>query len=251
MVCRITDDAILGMHFLREYDCSLSCDKGILVVGTETVPCVDSFGRLLCNKVQVLRSTTVSPNSEIQVCCRLNSDPSGPLGLIENHMSADCGVVVAATLGRPGPQRRVIVRCLNVTQQPQELRAGTVIGLYQPIGPDQVVESNTEVQCRVMAPPTAETSCPEHVRALYEQGKEICANESEISRLQALLSAYANVFSTGEDDVGQTNLVEHSIPLHPGTQPIRQPPRRLGPEKDREVDEQVGKLVERRSKVVG
>ena len=133
LVCKITDEAILGMQFLREQNCTVSCDRGLLIVGSETIPCVDTLGRLLCNKVQVLRATTVSPNAEVQVCCRLSSEPSGPTGIIENHLSTDCGVVVAATLGRPSSQRRVLVRCLNVTSQPQELRAGMVIGLYQPV----------------------------------------------------------------------------------------------------------------------
>ena len=59
------------------------------------------------------------------------------------------------------------------------------------------------------------------------------------------LSAYEDVFSQGKTDVGQIDLVHHSIPLAEGTKPIRQPPRRLGAEKDREVDEQVAQLVQR------
>ena len=56
---------------------------------------------------------------------------------------------------------------------------------------------------------------------------------------------YADVFSCGDTDVGRTNLVSHSIPVEPGTQPIRQAPRRLGAEKDQEVERQVGELVDK------
>lgn len=42
-----------------------------------------------------------------------------------------------------------------------------------------------------------------------------------------------------------TDLVKHSIPLQPGTKPIRQPPRRLGLEKDAEVERQISDLQER------
>ena len=49
----------------------------------------------------------------------------------------------------------------------------------------------------------------------------------------------------GDDDVGRTDVMEHSIPLMEGTRPIRQPPRRLGLEKHKEVECQVADLVQR------
>lgn len=39
------------------------------------------------------------------------------------------------------------------------------------------------------------------------------------------------------------DLVEHCIPVEPGTVPIKQPHQRLLPGKDREVEEQVQHLV--------
>ena len=68
---------------------------------------------------------------------------------------------------------------------------------------------------------------------------------SQRRQLADLLIKYADVFSCGDTDVGRTNLVSHSIPVEPGTQPIRQAPRRLGAEKDQEVERQVGELVEK------
>ena len=58
------------------------------------------------------------------------------------------------------------------------------------------------------------------------------------------LAAYSDVFNKGGDDVGRTDLVQHSIPMVEGTKPIRQPPRRVGAEKDREVEEQAAQLVQ-------
>ena len=132
LVCRISDDGILGMSFLREQDCSVACDKGLLVVRGTPVPCTDKTGRLLANKVQVVRTATLPPEAEVQICCRLNSTPSAPVGLIESLLERDTGVAVAATLGRPMADGKVVVRCLNLTGTPQELRAGSIIGLYQP-----------------------------------------------------------------------------------------------------------------------
>ena len=51
LVCRISDNAILGMEFLSRHDCSVACDKGLLVMGGKTIQCTDRTGRLLANKV--------------------------------------------------------------------------------------------------------------------------------------------------------------------------------------------------------
>jgi len=50
-----------------------------------------------------------------------------------------------------------------------------------------------------------------------------------------LLREYNNVFSNGDHEVGLTKAVRLEIPLTAGTVPIRQPMRRLGPEKEKEV----------------
>ena len=67
----------------------------------------------------------------------------------------------------------------------------------------------------------------------------------QTSRLAALLGRYVTVFSTGDDDVGITSDVKHSIPLKEGTRPIRQPPHRLGPDKEAEAERQVKDLLKR------
>ena len=60
-----------------------------------------------------------------------------------------------------------------------------------------------------------------------------------------LLQEYEAVFSRGEDDVGLTDQVQHEIPLVPGAQPFKQPPHRLGPEKEAEVERQVQGLLQK------
>ena len=58
-----------------------------------------------------------------------------------------------------------------------------------------------------------------------------------------MLITYANVFSRTSSDVGRTDLVEHSIPLLPNTVPIHHAPRRLGREREAEVERQVDDLL--------
>ena len=173
LVSRIADDAILGMVFLQSQECTLSCDKGILTMGTETVLCTDQRGNLLSNKVQVLAPTVIPPESELQVCCRLNSEPSGEVGLVENGLQQDTGLAVAATLCVPDCRRRLLVRCINVTGEPQELRSGTVIGLFQPVSQNQIVEHGQRTGwCRRFQGDEVPSTCPEHMRTLLEPSPE-------------------------------------------------------------------------------
>lgn len=50
-----------------------------------------------------------------------------------------------------------------------------------------------------------------------------------------LLHEYSDMFSSGDHDVGLTRAVHHEIPLAAGTVSIRQPTRRLGLEKEKEI----------------
>ena len=246
LVCRISDDGILGMSFLREQDCSVACDKGLLIVKGTTVQCTDKTGRLLASKVQVVRTSVLPPEAEIQVCSRLNLEPSTPIGLIKSLLEQDTGLAVAATLGKPTSDGRVLVRCLNLTSEPQQLKSGMVIGVYQPVEDEQI--EDPPIQARSVLDDNQLTShpdCPEHVLPLLEQTKGVCETDEQYGRMAHLLTAYSDVFSQGDTDVGRTDLVQHSIPLVDGTKPIRQPPRRLGAEKDKEVEEQVAQLVQR------
>ena len=137
-VCRISDNAILGMEFLSRHDCSVACDKKQLVMGGKTIQCTDRMGHLLADKVQIIRTLILPPDREVHVNCRLNSEPSEPVELIEGLLSEESGVAVAARLDRPRTRREVTVRCMNLGMEPRELKAGTVIGIYQPVEEDQI-----------------------------------------------------------------------------------------------------------------
>ena len=69
LVCRIADNAILGMEFLSRHDCSVACDKGLLVMGGKTIQCTDQTGHLLANKVQVTRTLTLPLDREVHHSC--------------------------------------------------------------------------------------------------------------------------------------------------------------------------------------
>ena len=94
----------------------------------------------------------------------MNSEPSETVGLIEGLLSGVSGVAVAATLDRPGAKREVTVRCMNLGMEPRELKAGTVIGIYQPVEEDQIEASDVRAQNVLPGACTDHaTKCPPHV----------------------------------------------------------------------------------------
>ena len=93
-----------------------------------------------------------------------------------------------------------------------------MIGIYQPVEEDQIEAS--DVRAKSVLPgacPDHVTKCPPHVRQLLEQTRHICETDNQFAKLAGLLTAYQDVFSKGDNNVGRTDMGEHSIPLLDGT----------------------------------
>ena len=139
-----------------------------------------------------------------------------------------------------------IVCKISLLNNNNVLAAGTIIGIYQYIEENQIEAA--EVQAKSVLPGACQdyvTRCPPHVLPLLEQTRQIYKTDDQFAKLAGLLIAYQDVFSKGDTDVGQTDVMEHFISLREGTRPIRPPPRRLGLGKDRAVERQVADLVQR------
>ena len=182
LVCRISDNAILGMKFLSRHNCSAACDKRLLVMGGKTMQCTDWMSRLLANKVQIIRTLILGPDREVHASCRLKSKLSGPVGHIESLLSRESGVAMATTLNRPRTKSEVTVCCMNLGMEPRELKTCTVIEIYQPVEKDQIETS--DVQAKSVLLETCHdhvTKCPPYVQPLLEQARQICETDDQIS----------------------------------------------------------------------
>ena len=96
------------------------------------------------------RKFTLRPDGKVHVSCRLNSDLSGPVGLIESFLDESKGMAVTVTLGRPRAKLRVTVHFRDLSTEPQELRADMIIGIYQPVEENQ--EKGIDVQAKGVLP---------------------------------------------------------------------------------------------------
>ena len=246
-VANISEDAILGMGFFRENKCHLNLDQGLLQIGEQIVQCVDRTGYPLSAKIQVRQTVVIPPASEINVACKLSQETAQPTGITENLPTDDLGVRTAASLVTVDDKKRLALRCINPHAQPVTLNAGTVVGTFSAITPDQVEtpQDSTPSTTTSSGQLSMDMPVPAHLTTLYEQAVQQCTSPDQGSQLAELLTRYAHVFSTSDTDVGCTDLVRHSIPTQEGVAPIKQPPRRLGAEKDAEVERQVQELVEK------
>jgi hypothetical protein len=138
------------------------------------------------------------------------------------------------------------IRLLNTTPETVRLPAGKIIGLASSITDNEVITTDhfqgptlRRIDTGRPAPPI-----PDHLQQLWEAAQPTCQGEDHQNQLRHLLVRYQHVFSKTDTDVGCTSEVMHSIPTIPGAQPIKQRARRLGPEKEKEVDRQVQELAE-------
>jgi transposase InsO family protein len=185
----------------------------------------------------------------MNVAVRLLDEAPLSFGIIEGRVDSSSGVLVAASLNDVSTGSTV-VRCCNPTETGVPLRVGAVIGYFQSVTPDDVKEtSDNSVQsvCSVVDQErsTAVVQVPNHVVQLYQDALAICQKENQAVKVAELLTRYSDVFSSGDHDIGRTDLVSHSIPVLPESAPIKQAPRRLGPEKELEVEKQIEGLLDR------
>ena len=243
LVTKIKEDSILGMPFLVEHNCSADFNQAIVNIDGNSVACVDRFGRPLSENVYLVRDAELPPLTEKLILCRVSNGGTSPTGLIEG-----CGekLQVASSLNKPDSKGRVVIRCLNPSLSSMTLPAGSLLGTYQRVEEGMICgDESPHAAGAAPSPSDQYHPIPSHLKELFDQACSTCHASEQRQAIQALLSRHGGCFSKNDDDMGHTELVTHSIPTKPGTRPIRQPVRRLGPEKEREVEKQTRELLEK------
>lgn len=79
---------------------------------------------------------------------------------------------------------------------------------------------------------------PEHLQQLYEAAISHCSL-NQAQRVAMLQAKYSSVFSTGNNNLGRTVLVQRSIPVLDSMRPICPPPHQLSTEKEAKAEKQI------------
>ncbi|XP_067944968.1 uncharacterized protein [Watersipora subatra] len=242
---KISKDAIIGMPFLVAHQCTMNFEQPIVTVWGRSLIFTNRQGQLLLGKVQMLHDVVVPARTDITVPCRVTTKNPCLLELID---SCPGGPLMANSLNRPGLKGGVTARCLNLTNHPYHLRAGSVVGSYTGVEDHQVDDEPPfsgpgPTLGGVEATPGVKV--PAHLKDLYMSAKKNCQRLDQLARLEQLLVHYQHIFSRGDKGVFHTSQLQHSILLKEGTRPIRQPPYLLGPEKKAEAELQDAYLLSR------
>ena len=89
----------------------------------------------------------------------------------------------------------------------------------------------------------SDNDMPTHLKQLFQGATQVCNDGCQQSQIREILVIYQHVFSRTSSDVGSTDLIQHSIPLLPNSDPIHHAPRRSRRERAAEVEKQVDDLV--------
>ena len=233
-VAEIEPEGILGLDFLRQYDCQLVLKDGCYELqfgapseATHRQPATPS-----CFRVSVENTTVVPPRSEALVAGKIVSQCAPVLGLLEP--TARLKVVNQLILARSlvdTSSEIIPLRVLNPTDYPCTLEAPHI---WQ----NNVVfcqEREKDSSLTNALDDDGETpSVPEHLSDLFQRSSHLLAPD-ERSQLAELLTDFADVFAVSSDDLGHTSLVTHQISTG-SSLPIRQPARRLPLHKRAEAD---------------
>ena len=239
IVAEIETDCILGRDFLQATNAAISFKTRVITVNGEQVQCIAQSRGAECLKLRVTKTVRIPAGHEIIVQAEAPSSCGNScLGLVqplEFNDLTDRDILVAR--GVVDPQKSVCVRMCNLGPKEQVIKEGTVVAEMTPLQEDDIKSSEETTK-------SGETSdCPNHVQALLEDALEE-VEESDKPLITSLIKNNADIFSSGETDIGRTNLVKHHIETG-SARPIKQRPRRAPIQQQAEIDRQVKMLLDK------
>jgi len=161
------------------------------------------------------------------------------VGIIEGNSSfmERSGLIVAKAVVDL-KNGHIPIRVINLGLEPRAIFQHTVAASFECTENPIVVPIN-----RLDTSVKAEVGIPEHLKAVFELGKDNL-NPEQSSELQSFLSKHRDLFSKDEDDLGQTHLVQHTIDTG-DTKPIKQYPYRVPLAKRLAAEQEIKSMTEK------
>ena len=233
----LTVDVILGLDFLEAHSCTVDIGKKTLHFtnrGT-SVTLHGSRGTTATIGVTMGETLQVPAYSEMEVMANLVQPEASGMWIMEGD--ATPVMVARSLLANPGGE--IPVRLMNSGDQPVTLYKGKRIATLEP------VEETPALGILAVQP-----KCPqvteEKQEILWKLVESVGESLSEMNKEQLffLLTEYADVFATSEEDLGRTEKVQHRINTG-SSAPIRQQVRRIPPAKRQETRKLLKEMLER------
>ena len=258
LVANISDQAILGLDFMRSHGCLIDLSTQEFEVQGQRVPC--SMSKEENNRGEV----RLDQNYEIQPRCQTilwsKADQRFPSScLIEANPDFETrySIKVATCLATES-NGKVPIRLMNIGSSPVKLYKNTIVSFAEPLPSDQVTFLETEAACQAnhevvnhieiqsdvsIDHPTQEVDIPEYLMDLYKQATEGLRLDQK-QEVAYLLKEMRTVFAANPNDLGRTTVAEHEI--HTGdAAPIKQRPRRTPISFKGEEEKEIKSMLEK------
>ena len=231
---------ILGSRFIRSAeDVVFDLKKGTMVVGSEVCYLHEKSGEASCY-VRIEQTVEVPCNHEIQVIGRVS--PNWPLdtcdkGLIEvaDDFDKKSGLIIPRTLVKV-EDWQVMVTLSNFNDHTISVEEGTIVGALAPVEYVRRISS----QIAATRQKKQVDDLPEYLRPLIDTEQ---LTEDQIGSLCGVVYKNQDLFARPEGPVGRTSLVKHTIDTC-DARPIKRPPRRFPDTQQRQIEEELGKMME-------
>ncbi|UYV64922.1 K02A2.6-like [Cordylochernes scorpioides] len=217
LVAEIDDEFILGMDILRRQDFTFDPTQGVLTLGSESFVLSKEGQKDEGVRLFACEDKHIDGNSE-GVVRAVAEEPLGCcIGLAEPTDNSAKNLSVARTLVNT-IHGKVPIRVANVFFSGVRIRKGDLLATCAPISR---ISTKEDGQHKIIRQTRLELDLKD-------------LSEEEARNARAFLKKNQDVFSSGDGNLGRTDLVRHRINTG-DARPIRQPPRRLPMAKQEEV----------------
>ena len=254
--------AILGLGFLEEHQCVINTRDRVLHIGGQAIPLYKDNGgqQALTNGSMVtaaLKETVkLPPLSELEALAVTPGVTNHATTWLVEALPNEKPIAVAAAIVTPkydSNQITIPIRVANLSSEAATLYKGTKIGQLVPMDDNITIAGiaqGPDVDSIPTEPPEASPYTQELLWDLVSKSGETLTSEQQ-HELYNLLLGFADVFTSNEDGLGRTKVLQHAISTG-NTPPIRQSPRRAPPIQKEAIrnllDKMLSKDIIKRSK---
>jgi len=246
-------DVILGRDFLQKYSSKIDFQKGVInfvsdenhLPFTDFVDTETEDDTLKCS-VHADFSFVIPPQSEVVIPARLDdsSKTSNVTGFVtpRSSLTEKYSVFEAAELVRVSDDGTIPVRIINPSFQPVKIYRRTRLADFEEMDSSiATFELNSKHSEHL---PMSSGNMSQSDYSDLPDLSDSTLSDGDKAKFRDLFSKYRDVFAFSDNQLGRTSLVQHTIDTGDAL-PIKQRPYRTTPENRREIDRQVGDMLER------
>ena len=256
LIGNFTDEAIIGITDLQKLGLKADFEYMTLYRGERSIPIEDNSGVPLSCKVYSKQTISLAPGKMSMVWGSVRNKhgkkqkESAMMLQSVRSVVHKYGVLPAKSLHKSSDSC-IPISIFNPNENTVVIEPNETLGMLVPVWEtdlqvSEIFDPEKVSLCSASEiGPTDEVSndLPEHLLDLFRKSTEhLDSNESE--ELKQFLIKYAGQFSKNDFDIGFCDIIEHEI-ITSDVPPIKQNPRRIGPEQRFAADKIVEDLLDK------